>query len=220
MKNILFITYVIFKYICNRHHIMIENNLQREVIEVFVFCLYPNKRAPQAVFIDISKIDKNSDIEEEIKEMTKYGTIYESIWKMDGNSGILTGHMVNNIKIDNDNNQHLSKILFSWSDYAEDPYMRGEVYDNMLIFDYYINDMNSCLSPKKLHEKLLRMTEPPENWYEQHKENESCELKQNKIKFIVKQCVLVSDISINKKDDDYMNSLRFFVLSPKNSKQN
>jgi len=180
-----------------------------EFPEVFIFCYYDDNSNPKAVIAEISKFDDFT--RDQMDKILSVGEIVEHITeKIDhhyNDEGMLTSwsnkslgyRALNTETIINDWD---TSICFStWESYADhfhhSFFSKKDIPEWMKFSsEYYINDGNSNLSPIKLHEKLKTLTSNP---------------KIPEHKFIVKYCVLLSEISLNVEDDDTIKPLRFFI---------
>lgn len=177
--------------------------------EVFIFCWYPDGWTPRAVIADISKFDdfmKNSmekilpvgEIVENVRE--KYDCKYNQEGELTGFCSRSLGYRALNSDVIVDNAE-IVKCFSTWEFYTDTLYRdlsRKKVIPEWIKFssEYYINDANINLSPIKLHEKLKSLTCNPTN---------------PKHKFIVKHCVLLSDIPLNVDEEVDVKPLRFFI---------
>lgn len=171
--------------------------------EVFIFCHYLDGWLPRAVIADISKFG-NHDLAQ-MEEIINLGQIIERVmeWKQTGphsKSGTQIGFRDLNSQIIT-SNEEIGLAVNTWQYYADGLHKvffsdHAIPKDHWILSssDYYINDENSNLSPIDLHKKLSSLTFNPEA--PDHK-------------FVVKHCVLVSDIPLIKQEN--IRSLRFFV---------
>lgn len=171
--------------------------------DVFIFCHYMDNWLPRAVIADISKFGETERSEMEL--LLKLGNIVETVEECKViNKNCRSYNLIGFRAYDSDviiSGEEITTIVHTWQYYADGLhkiYFPGEEIpkDNWIFTssDYYINDENSNLSPFDLYDKLKSLTYNP-NYPED--------------KFVVKHCVLVSDVPLNKPKK--INSLRFFV---------
>lgn len=180
--------------------------------DVFIFCWYPKHWLPRSIIIDISKLDECAL--KQLNTIMNVGEVFEYTWKqIDKNSYTHSGIKTQDGKIYNrDDYDELLSYIESWSNMT-DNFNYFSTYDDedennkdlwfKYAHEYYINDINSNLSPIELHKKLKSMTNIPPNSKTQNIVD---------YKFNVKHCALISEIPIQSKSNEekYIKSLRFY----------
>jgi len=196
-------------------------------IEVFVFCWYPDGWLPRAVIVDYSKFDEQ--LKSDVQFLVQHGTLLEKMvdvkkYSERAYSHTLTGYRSNNIvyKMD-ESNERLRDIISTWTHYSDSLHMEMFDEENNIdendwmnnAYEYFMNDGNGNLRPKKLHEVLSGMTslplsrhqveplveplvEPSADQSNRQSNEKVCDEKVTifNSKISVKYCVLVSEISI------------------------
>lgn len=186
-----------------------------EYPEVFIFCSYLDEWNPRAVIAEISKFDDFTRTQ--MDKMVSVGNIienvHETIDKIYNEEGDLiesTHRSLGYRALNSDtiiNDEDIDLCFRTWESHADGLHRhfsskRGIPEWMKYASEYYINDVNGNLSPIKLHETLSTLTCNPQ--YPEHK-------------FIVKHCVLLSEIPLNKTEEDHIKPLRFFVILNDNS---
>lgn len=194
------------------------NTSNDEIHDVFVFCWYPDGWTPRAVIAMISKFDNDALNQMEI--MVNAGNLIENIDRGHiSRRGIRTSKGFISSESKDENDIRLLQTVSTWTNIADNFYMyknyekfcyhRPDYVPNPdywynYIYEYYINDANSNLSPHELYKKLLSLNAVPSN----------AKSESEPIRINVKYCVIVSEIPINFNDNNddssYIRSLRFY----------
>lgn len=176
--------------------------------EVFIFCWYPESWMPRAIIADISKF--NDEAMEQINIINGYkSNIFyrsEKITSLDNEPYVCKSKIVltglDNEPIAFDDKTMM--IFNTWISLADHHYCYIHKEENNLNHwihhsrEYYINDVNSNLSPVNLHCKLWSLT---------------CHPQDSTFNFKVKHCVLFSDVPLSLGDELTVKSLRFFYTT-------
>lgn len=131
----------------------------------FAFCDYSSTFPHRIIFIPINKLDNYHKLSNQIKEIQKLGPfIIECVVDQE-----LIGYYING---NFDGSDETLKLINYWQFLSDSL----DEYDKVPLetISYYVNDENRSLSPIKLYNKILGMTE-----YEVHT-------------FCVNNCVIVS----------------------------
>lgn len=187
--------------------------------DVFIFCWYPNGWLPRAVIAKISELNDHEF--QQMNTIVNAGHLIENVLEKEYESErvmkiIKKGIILDNNKYipynsTNDNDKELFLMLSTWQNLSDNFYICAEItgddncYNHM--YEYYINDKDSNLSPYDLYKKLLQLKYVPKSQKSDVSESDTYNIPIN-----VKECVMYSDIPINFENDNksYIKPLRFF----------
>lgn len=200
---------------------------QMPPIEVFVFCWYQKHWLPRAVIVDYSKL--TDCMKKQIELLVATGPLIEVNYQVEkkerstfytrkGYTDVLKNKFIelnDELDIAISTWEHHSDSLHSYyyddSDHNDDKPNESLCEWNWIhhAYEYYINDKNSNYRPLKLHQVLSSMTSlPAKNNNENENENVDVKTIFNS-NFVVKHCVLVSDVPVIDQSENENNEIDF-----------
>jgi len=190
--------------------------MEKNIIEVFIFCWCPDGWLPRAIIVDYSKLD--AQLKDDIKFLVKHGSLIEKINDIIPHEKtfkyLSKGYKINDKIFSIEDNKRLSTIITNWAIctdsahkdllFADDSFQNKNRVEqknpkNEWIYHSYEFHINENMEPNKLREVLSKMAKLPSSskpYYQMDQKKETESTIFNSV-FKVKHCVLISDVPIN-----------------------
>ncbi len=193
-------------------------------IKIFIFCWHQKNWLPRAVIVDWQKLTEQ--MKDEIQLLLKtVGPLVQKNYHIekDEKSRSTSYSLVNYTNVfENkiiESNESLDSVIGTWEHHSDnlhsyyfnsDPEF-GQWQWIEHAYEYYINDENSNYTPLQLYKVLTSMTKLPiKQKMEQEDNNKNNVRTIFNSEFVVKHCILVSDVPVIENENIDMRPMRFF----------